>query len=49
MLRTHLTVEMRAVLQLAIGIDNDDASSVSEILELSTAMCVAKEMSLSTE
>ena len=33
MLRTHLTVEMRAVLQLAIGIDNDDASSVSEILD----------------
>ena len=26
-------VEMRAVLQLAIGIDNDDASSVSEILD----------------
>ena len=33
MLRTHLTVEMRAVLQLAIGIDTDDASSVSEILD----------------
>ena len=33
MLRTHLTVEMRAVLQLAIGIDTDDASSVSDILD----------------
>ena len=33
MLRTHLTVEMRAVLQLAIGIDDDDASSVSQILD----------------
>ena len=31
MLRTHLAVEMRSVLQLAIGIDTDDASSVSEI------------------
>ena len=33
MLRTHRTVEMRAVLQLAIGIDIDDASSVSEIVD----------------
>ena len=33
MLRTNLTVEMRAVLQLAIGIDTDDASSVSEIVD----------------
>ena len=33
MLRTHLTVEIRAVLQLAIGIDTDDASSVSDILD----------------
>ncbi len=33
MLRTHLTVEMRAVLQLAIRINTDDASSVCEILD----------------
>ena len=33
MLRTHLTVEMRAVLPMAIGIDTDSASSVTEVLD----------------
>ena len=32
-LRTHLTVEMRAVLPMAIGIDTDSASSVTEVLD----------------
>ena len=36
--RTHLTVEMRAVLQLAIGIDNDDASSVWNMVEILDAI-----------
>ena len=49
MLRTHLTVEMRAVLQLAIGIDTDDASSVSDILDAIHGYVVANEMSLLTE
>ena len=33
MLRTSLSVEMRSVLHLAIGIENDDDISVSEILD----------------
>ena len=33
MLRTSLSIEMRATLQLAIGIDNDDAITVTAILD----------------
>ena len=33
MLRTSLSIEMRATLQLAIGIDNDDDITVTAILD----------------